>query len=82
MNNLERAMKKVAAALTGGKEAEMPEQMEKICEYIAENYTGDSGGTAQIDAVEFTREGATAETCATAIAAIIANMKTAGMMKE
>ena len=93
MSNLEQAMKKVAASLTGQEETKIPNTLEEICEYIAENYDsgGESytlpeasteaiGGVKKATAVEFTKAEATAETCATAIAAIIANLKAAGSM--
>lgn len=95
MSNLEQEMKKVAAALTGSEEADIPNTLEEICRYIAENYAsgggGESytlpeasaekiGGVKKAAAVEFTTGSATAETCATAIAAIITNLKAAGAM--
>ena len=95
MSNLEQEMKKVAAALTGSEEEDIPDKLEDICRYIAENYTsgggGESytlpeastdkiGGVKKAAAVAFTAESATAETCATAITAIITNLKAAGAM--
>lgn len=38
MVKLEQAMKDVAVALTGKKESEIPESLEEICTFIAENY--------------------------------------------
>ena len=44
MNNMEQAMKKAVAALTGKKEPEVPAgSMEQICEFLAEHYKAPSG---------------------------------------
>lgn len=43
MSNLEKQMKKVAAALTGKEADTVPDNLEDICSFIAENYvSGDS----------------------------------------
>lgn len=95
MSNLEQEMKKVAAALTGEAETEIPDKPEEICAYIAENYASEGsggsytlpeasegaiGGVRKAAAVTFTEDEATAETCAAAIAEIITNLKAAGVM--
>ena len=44
MNNMEQAMRKAVAALTGKKEPEVPAgSMEQICEFLAEQYKAPSG---------------------------------------
>ena len=44
MNNMEQAMRKAVAALTGKKEPEVPPgSMEQICEFLAEHYKAPSG---------------------------------------
>ena len=44
--SLEREMKKVAAALTGQETDGLPDNLEAICSFIAENYEGgQQGGT-------------------------------------
>ena len=44
MNNMEQAMRKAVAALTGKKEPEVPAgSMEQICEFLAEHYKAPSG---------------------------------------
>lgn len=39
MSNLEQSMKAVAAALTGQEADTIPDNLEAICSFIAENYT-------------------------------------------
>ena len=92
MSNLERSMKEVAAALTGRGADEIPDHLEDICSFIAENYSGGEsyslpmateqaiGGVKKAAAVSFTTDSATAETCATALEQLISNLKTAGIM--
>lgn len=147
MSNMEEALRQLAGVMTGQPAESVPENLEEICTFIAENYsTGEApaaptvdslggatdtgkalmkaadadaarkaigagtsnfsgnyddlkskpsipgaytlpaatdkalGGVKKAAAVTFTAEGATAETCATAIAAIIANLKAAGSM--
>lgn len=91
MDNLEQSMKEVAAALTGKKADEIPDNLEDICCFIAENYKSGSytlpaatttnlGGVKKAAAVSFNASGATVETCATAISALIANLKAAGTL--
>ena len=91
MSNLEQRMKEVAVALTGKEADGIPDNLEDICSFIAENYKGGTytlpaattenlGGVKKAAAVAFTAGGATAETCATAISTLIANLKAAGMM--
>ncbi len=77
MSNLEQSMKAVAAVLTGRSEDDIPEKLEEICEFIAKNCASVS---RKAEAVEFTESGATVETCATAINALIEKLKAAGMM--
>ena len=44
MNNMEQALRKAVAALTGQKEPEVPAgSMEQICEFLAEHYKAPSG---------------------------------------
>lgn len=44
MNNMEQAMRKAVAALTGKKEPEVPAgSMEQICEFLAEHYKAPVG---------------------------------------
>lgn len=43
--SLEREMKKVAAALTGQETDGLPDNLEAICSFIAENYEEGQGGT-------------------------------------
>lgn len=92
MSNMEQAMRQLAAEMTGKELSEVPEgTVEEIVQWIAENYSGGEtsipeatteaiGGVKKATAVEFTTGSATAETCATAIAALIANLKAAGTM--
>lgn len=91
MSNLEQAMRELAASLTGEEIGAVPSgTVEEICLWIAENYSGGGsipaattqaiGGVKQAAAVEFTADSATAETCATAITALITNLKAAGIM--
>lgn len=44
--SLEREMKKVAAALTGQETDGLPDNLESICSFIAENYEGGQGDAA------------------------------------
>ena len=91
MSHLEQRMKEVAAALTGKKADGIPDNLEDICSFIAENYKGGSytlpaattanlGGVKKAANVAFTASGATVETCATAISTLIANLKAAGTL--
>lgn len=52
MNNLERSMKEVAAALTGRGADEIPDHLEDICSFIAENYSGGGQTAATVDTLE------------------------------
>ena len=143
MSNMEQAMQQLAAEMTGQDISAVPDTLEGICAFIAQNYSGGGtsatpsvdnlsgtgttgkalmkatdadaarkvigagtsnfsgsyndlkdkpaqytlpaagngiGGVKRAAAVSFTAEGATAETCAAAIASIIANLKAAGSM--
>ncbi|MDY3230587.1 MAG: hypothetical protein SOX46_03275 [Clostridiaceae bacterium] len=42
MSNLEQAMKAAAAALTGQEVNEIPDNLESICSFIAQNYKAQS----------------------------------------
>lgn len=49
MNNLEHSMKKVAAVLTGRGADEIPDHLEDICSFIAENYSGGGQESVTVD---------------------------------
>lgn len=52
MNNLERSMKAVAAALTGKEADSIPDNLEAICSFIAENYEAPMASFVQVAAPE------------------------------
>ena len=78
--SLEKEMKKVAAALTGQETDSLPDNLEAICSFIAENYEEGQDGT------EFEQVTAPAELSAAPTQeefnALLASLRTAGIMQS
>lgn len=87
------ALRNLYKKVTGSEKAPTEDQIAELIQLMADNWSGGGstyelpaatttalGGVKQAEAVSFTEEGATAETCAAAIAAIIAAMKASGAM--
>lgn len=80
MQNTE-ALKHLFAAMGGDTTNMTSDQISECIQYIADHLPEGFGTFPKAAAVSFTAEGATAETCATAIAAIIASLKEVGIME-
>lgn len=88
------ALKKLTSEITGKEIEEIKgSTISDVIVFLAENYnssettyvlpnatTDTIGGVKKCASVDFTTEGASAETCATAIQGIIQALKTAGIM--